>query len=206
MKPELFVFLGRSGCGKGTQADLLTKYLKSINPDNAVFYVSTGEEFRKFIASDNYSATEARDIVDKGGFTPSFLASMLWTNAIVHGYKKGNHMIVDGSPRTLAEKAIFDTIFDFYGEKKVYEFEAPHIIFINVTKEWAFDKLLKRATVENRVDDAKEAIEKRMYWFENHIAKVVDAYKTDGRVHFHEINGDQTINAVHEDIKKALVL
>ena len=206
MKPQLFVFLGRSGCGKGTQADLLSKHLNKIDPKNRIFYVSTGEEFRKLISGDTYTASETRNIVDNGDFAPSFIASMLWTNAIVRDYKKGSHMIVDGSPRTLAEKAIFDTLFYFYGEKKVYEFEKPHVIFLNVSKQWALDKLLKRANLENRVDDAKSAIEKRMYWFENHIFKVVKAYQTDAKAFFHAINGEQSVMAVHGDIKKALVI
>lgn len=206
MKPQLFVFLGRSGCGKGTQASLLSKHLDTVTPDNGVFYVSTGEEFRKLINGDTYTASETKTIVDEGNFAPSFIASMLWANVIVRDYKKNSHMIVDGSPRTLAEKNIFDTLFYFYGEKKVYEFEKPHIIFMNVTKDWAMDKLLKRATIEGRVDDVKDAIEKRMYWFENHIAKVIDAYKIDERAHFHEINGEQTIEEVHKEIISKLDL
>ena len=39
-----------------------------------------------------------------------------------------------------------------------------------------------------------------MFWYENFVAKVIEAYKTDTRVSFHEINGEQTIEEVHGEL------
>src|SRR4051812_31989930 len=110
MKPQLFVFLGRSGCGKGTQTALLSEYIKK-NTSQDVFYVATGDEFRKFMQTGTYTANKVKEIVDAGNFVPSFLASMMWANVIARDFKPDTHMIVDGSPRTLAEKYILDTLF-----------------------------------------------------------------------------------------------
>ncbi|HYC34449.1 MAG TPA: nucleoside monophosphate kinase [Candidatus Paceibacterota bacterium] len=201
MAPKLFVFLGRSGCGKGTQCALLSDYLKE-KEQKAPFYVSTGDQFRKLIGSDTYTAREVKTIVDEGNFVPSFLASMMWANVIATDYTENAHMIIDGSPRTLVEKAIFDTMHYFYGEKKVFDFESVNIVFMNVSKEWAKDRLLGRA----RADDINEAIEKRMYWFEKFVASVIEAYKTDAHVKFFEINGEQPIEDVHKEIVSKLGL
>ena len=193
---KLFVFLGRSGCGKGTQTALLSDYLKKENPNNGVFYVSTGDEFRKLIESDTYTASKVKPIVDAGNFVPSFLASMMWANVVCRDYKENQHMIVDGSPRTLAEKAIFDTLHYFYEEKTVFDFDSVNIVFMNVSASWATDKLLARG----RTDDTVEAVAKRMYWFDKHVASVVEAYRADSKVSFFEINGEQSIEDVHKEI------
>ena len=200
MKPQLFIFLGRSGCGKGTQTTLLTKHLSVISAGSAVTYVSTGEEFRKLITSPTYTGNRVKEIVDRGDFVPSFLAAMMWSSVIAKDYTEGSHMIIDGSPRTIAEKEILDTIHHFYGENCIFDFEATHVVYLNVSSEWATDKLLKRAEKEGRKDDTKEAIAKRMFWYENFVAKVIEAYKTDTRVSFHEINGEQTIEEVHGEL------
>lgn len=193
---KLFVFLGRSGCGKGTQTSLLSKYLEKENGDNGVFYVSTGDEFRKLIESDTFTASRVKPIIEAGNFVPSFLASMMWANVICRDYKPSQHMIVDGSPRTLAEKAIFDTTYHFYGEKTVFDFESINIVFMDVSTNWATEKLLSRG----RKDDNVDAILKRVYWFEKYVAPVVEAYRADEKVSFFEINGEQSIEDVHKEI------
>ena len=58
--PQTFVFIGRSGCGKGTQAKLLIEELKKNDPAHEVMYIETGARIREFIA-DNAGFT--RDIV-----------------------------------------------------------------------------------------------------------------------------------------------
>lgn len=194
MNPSLFVFLGRSGCGKGTQAALLTEYLKKTNPETGVFYVSTGEEFRKLIQSESYTGRKVKSVVDGGKFAPPFLASMLWANVITNQFTENMHMIVDGTPRRFPEKAVFDTVAPFYGLGK------PHIIFMNVSSEWATDKLLKRAIKESRKDDTEEAIKSRMQAFEELLSPIIESYRNDSEVFFHEINGDQTIAEVHDEI------
>jgi len=199
-KPSLFIFLGRSGCGKGTQTTLLSKHLKDKNPETGVFYVSTGDEFRKFLESDSYTSIQLKKIISAGGLAPSFLASMMWANVIAKEYTENTHMIVDGSPRTLAEKEIFDTIFDFYGMQHVYEFEKVHIVYMDVSREWGTQRLLGRA----RSDDTVEAVARRMDWFDKYLYPVILKYKTDPRVVFHNVNGEKSIEEVHEEIVKSL--
>ena len=53
MKPQTFIFIGRSGCGKGTQAELVQEHLKQIDPKRKVLYIQTGAEFREFIKGNS---------------------------------------------------------------------------------------------------------------------------------------------------------
>ena len=48
VKQQSFIFMGRSGCGKGTQAKLLMEYLKKIDPARDIFYLETGAGVREF--------------------------------------------------------------------------------------------------------------------------------------------------------------
>ena len=199
-RPQLFVFFGRSGCGKGTQTTLLTKYLNETDPNAGVFYVSTGDEFRKLISGDTYTGKKLKDIVDGGQFAPEFLASMLWANVMTREYKERMHMIIDGSPRKIPEALVFDSVAPFYGFDKV------KMIYMNVSSEWATDKLLKRAEAQGRKDDTAEAIAKRMKAFDDFLYPVILSYKNRDDVDFREINGEQSIEKVHADIMSVLEL
>jgi adenylate kinase family enzyme len=203
MKPQLFIFLGRSGCGKGTQVALLSKYLNEKSPSNGIFYVSTGDEFRKLISGSTFTSRKTKEIVDNGKFAPSFLAVMLWANAMTANYKENMHMIADGSPRKMAEAVAFDTLYSFY------EFERVNFIYMNVSKEWAIKRALERAMKEAanaRKDDTEQALEKRMGEFENDLKPVIESYRNRKDIHFIEINGEQTIDEVHGEIISSLGL
>ena len=193
MSPKIFIFMGRSGCGKGTQAKRLIETLKEKDASSDVLYVSTGEEFRKIIAANNYTSAKAREIVDSGKFGPAFLASMLWSNILTREYKQGQHIMIDGSPRTIPEAKVLGTTFGFYGVE-------PIVIYVNVSVLWASARLTKRG----RNDDTPEGIASRMNLFGKEIMPIIEMYKKENKIPMIEINGEQAIDPVHEEIKKAL--
>ena len=50
MELQTFIFIGRSGCGKGTQVTLLQEHIKKQDHKRHIlFYIETGERFRQFI-------------------------------------------------------------------------------------------------------------------------------------------------------------
>ena len=49
MIPHTFIFVGQSGSGKGTQVDLLKEKLQKRHPNDEIYHLETGENFRKFI-------------------------------------------------------------------------------------------------------------------------------------------------------------
>ncbi|MEI8338021.1 MAG: nucleoside monophosphate kinase [bacterium] len=200
MTPTLFVIFGRSGCGKGTQSNLLTKYLNETDPNAGVFYVSTGDELRKLAKAETISGKETKRIIDSGEFMPAFIAVLMWATVMTRDYKEGMHMILDGSPRKLEEADIFDSVAPFYKLGK------PKMVYMNVSKEWATDKLLKRALSQGRADDAAESIERRMKAFDESLYPVINSYRERSDVDFMEINGEQTIEEVHKAIMSALDL
>lgn len=194
MDKYAFIFIGRSGCGKGTQAKLLIDAVKS-RKDEHVYYVSTGDEFRKILESGTYMSGQLKSIVGRGGFAPSFAAVLMWATAIMRDLKENDHILIDGTPRSLSESNVLDTVFPFFDMK-------PIVIYVNTSREWASDRLRSRG----RHDDTEEGIKSRQDLFESDILPILDMYKKRGTPRVIEINGEQHIENVHEDIKKALSL
>ena len=190
MLPQNFIFIGMSGCGKGTQAKLLEGYLNKIDPKREVFYLQTGAEFRKFIQGANYTQKLSKKIHDDGGLQPEFLSIYMWSHMLAENFKENEHLIVDGTPRKFHEAGVLDSIFDFYKREK------PYLIFLNIGKKWGTERLKGRG----RIDDNHDDIKARIDWYETDVLPAIGFYRNNPKYNFLEINGEQTIEKVHQDI------
>ena len=189
-KPRVFLLIGRSGCGKGTQAKLLIKYLKDNNFAETL-YVYTGERLRNFAEKEeNFAARLAKSKMKDGDLLPSFLAVWLWSGALIEGVKENNNVIMDGSPRTLLEALMTDDAMEFYGRSNVVP------IFLETSEEWSTQRLLGRG----RSDDSLKSIKKRMAYFEKDVAPVIDYYEKESKHKLIKVNGEQSVEAVHREI------
>ena len=101
MEKQTFIFIGASGCGKGTQVSLLKEVIAKKDPETPLFYLQTGQYFREFIKKDNLAARIARGEIDRGERAPDFLAMHLWSEVFVENLTGNEHLIIDGSPRSL---------------------------------------------------------------------------------------------------------
>ena len=190
MFPQNFIFIGMSGCGKGTQAKLLGEYLKKVDPKREVFFLETGAEFRRFIQGEGYTQRLSKKIYDEGGSQPEFLSVYMWSHLIAENFKEDEHLIVDGTPRRFHEAGALDSAFDFYSREK------PYFIFLNIGKEWATERLTGRG----RIDDNQDDIKARLNWYETDVVPAINFYRNNPKYNFLEINGEQTIEKVHQDI------
>ncbi|HEY4499341.1 MAG TPA: nucleoside monophosphate kinase [Candidatus Paceibacterota bacterium] len=193
MSAESFLFIGRSGCGKGTQAKLLRDFIEAHDQEKLpMFYLETGQGFRNFIEKSGYTNGLAKKIADIGGHQPDFLAIWMWSHELVAGLTGREHLVIDGTPRSLSEAHIVDTMFQFYG------FEQPFIIHLNVSRKWSEKHLLSRG----RADDSTDDIKRRLDWFESDVAPAIEYFKNNPRYRFIEVDGEQPIEAVHADSMK----
>ena len=108
-KPETFIFIVPSGCGKGTQAELLITYLKENDPNRGIFYLETGEKIRSFMSGDKYSNKLSKKLYEDGKLQPEFLAVWVWADILIENLKGDENLVVDGTPRKLREAKVFDT-------------------------------------------------------------------------------------------------
>ncbi len=194
MHKETFIFIGASGSGKGTQVALVKEYLAKKTPEVPIFYVQTGEHFREFIKGDSHAASIARQVQEKGGLQPSFLAMWIWSDLFVKHLTGSEHIILDGAPRTLSEAHHLDIAMKFFKR------EQPTVIYLKVHREWSFNHLMARAAKEGRKDDTEASINRRLDWFDHDVLPTINHYRRDRDYDFIEINGERSIEEVHREI------
>lgn len=197
MDLQTIIFIGRSGAGKGTQSNHLNTLLKEQQASVSVLYIETGAYFRKHAQESGYTWDRARESGEMGKRQPEFLAIWMWAQALIDSVKGNEHIVVDGMPRSLDEAKILDTAFSFYGR------ENPTVVFLNVSRQWAEDRLRGRG----RPDDVNsDVVARRLAWFDEDVAPAVEYYRNNPTYHFLNINGEQAPEKVFDDVLKGLNL
>ena len=192
MSPETFIFFGRSGSGKGTQADLLISYLQKKDPERKVIHIETGKQIREFLAENTYTSKLTQNIVKNGGLLPAFLPIWVWTEYLIRNFSGNEHLVLDGLSRRASEAPVLDSALSFYGIKH------PFIILLNISREWSKERLLNRG----RSDDTVTDIERRLDWYDNNVLPSIEFFRTKPEYTFIEVNGEQSIEKTHSDILK----
>lgn len=168
--------------------------LRQRTPDIPIFYLQTGQYFREFIKGDSFAARIAREAVEKGERAPDFLAMHLWSEVFVQNLTGDEHLILDGSPRSLNEAQNLDIALKFFRR------ENPAVVHIKVSPDWSFQHLKERSKIEGRADDNDESIRRRISWYERDVLPAVNYYRRDRDYEFVEIDGERPIDVVHRDI------
>lgn len=183
----VLLLIGPSGSGKGTQAKFLIRAL-----GRRTHYCQTGGLLRKFVKRKSEAARRIKTIMRKGDLVPAFISAYIWKGAILKNARAGDHIIFDGSPRTLGEAEEMDEALRFIG------FPFPRAIYLTLAPEETMRRLMARG----RFDDTKHAIIKRLRFFKKDVMPVVNYYKKYKRLI--TVNGNQAPEKVREDIRKAL--
>ncbi|MFA6554692.1 MAG: nucleoside monophosphate kinase [Candidatus Paceibacterota bacterium] len=196
MKLQSFIFIGRSGCGKGTQIKLLMDALKKKDPEHDILYIYTGQEFRKFIKGESATQKVSKVLYETGGLMPEFLTVHMWATPLIENYKGNQHLIFDGTPRKFHEAGVLNSIFNFYGLEK------PWVVHLEISPEEA----MKRLSLRQRLDDKEEDVTKRLAWYKTDVEPTIEYYKGNPNYNFLQIDGQRTPEAIHEDIVKIVGL
>lgn len=189
MNKGVYIFIGQSGSGKGTQVDLLKKKILTLDKDAKIFDLETGKVFRELIAGSSYTSKRTKSFIDSGKLPPSFLGVHAWSHSIIENYNGDQYVFIDGTPRDAHEVPALCSAFEFFDWY-------PHIINIEVGDEWSYDRLKGRG----RADDNEASIWGRIQWFHESVVPAVELLKESPRVTYHTIYGEQTIECVHRDI------
>ena len=186
------IFIGRSGCGKGTQAGFFNDYIAQSDSDKRqILYIETGNYVRDFIRQEHYSSKIARDLYEKDHREPDFLGIFLWSKVLIDELDENMHLVIDGAPRAIDEAQVLTSALKFYKR------ENSSIIYLNVSRKWSEDRLLARGRSD---DKTLIKINKRLDWFDKDVVPAIEYFKTNPLYRFLEINGEQTIEKVHADI------
>jgi len=191
---QTFVFMGRSGCGKGTQAKLLMEYLAKESLEHPIYYLETGQKFRDFLSAPYHASTLAKQIMDTGERQPDFLAIYMWSHLLVENMKGNEHLVLDGTPRSLIEAQALGTALTFFDRTDA------RIIHINISRQEAEARLRARG----RRDDAERGIRKRLDWFDRDVLPAIEYYRAHPESHFYEINGEQGVEEVQAELMQVI--
>jgi adenylate kinase len=104
------------------------------------------------------------------------------------------HAIFDGYPRTLSQSKFFEDMMKSYNREDV------KIIYIELSKGEA----MKRNLLRGRSDDTEVGLNKRFEEYVNNVVPAMDYFKAKAGYEILPINGEQSIESVHNDIINAL--
>jgi adenylate kinase family enzyme len=171
MQEYTIILIGKSGSGKGTQIKKLCEVLESRG-ENSIQHLESGQNLRDFINAETYTSKLAKSNNVQGKLQPAFLAIWAWVNQMIETFTGQKIVFIDGAPRKLNEAYILDEMFDFYNRHNRY------IIHINITDEWARERLKDRA----RGDDLKEeSVARRLDWFQNNSPEILSFFEKSGK-------------------------
>jgi adenylate kinase len=195
MQSQTFVFFGIVGSGKGTQVKLLKDYLKEKDGKECV-YAYPGDEYRQLINSGGYVGNLIKDSMTRGELQPNFLTNAIVADILLKNLTPEKHLIADGYPRTIDQAENFEQMMKFYGRNDT------KVIYITLSPAEA----MKRNLLRGRHDDTEEGLTRRFQEYEQNVVPAMNYLDNKPEYHVLQINGEQTIEAVHKDIIKALGL
>jgi len=196
-KAQTFIFVGRSGSGKGTQLELLKDFLLKKDKDISIKSVIMGDVFRAFFKEVGYVKDIARDIsMNQGKFQPNFITNALFVRSAIDIIDENSVLFFDGYPRNIDQLDVIKELLEYVKR------ESPVVINIEVSRE----NVKRRMLLRSRGDDSESAIESRLNEYDKFILPMLEAMKSDPFVQYVEIDGEGAIEDIHNDIIKKLNL
>lgn len=165
LEGKTFVFLGRSGAGKGKQTKFLTKFLKENGNDFLI--ISTGDLARKLAKKNTVISKWIKNILDEGGFFPEWLAIHIWLSELEKKLINNKTIIIfEGTPRKVKEAKMVDELMEYLKRP------LPIPVYLDIDNKEATRRLLKRG----RDDDNPEAIKERLENFSKSVLPTIKYY------------------------------
>jgi len=196
METQTVIFIGPQGSGKGTQIEKLKEVLEA-HDRRRVIDIQTGRRFRALAASqETFAEDKVSTTLDSGQLQPDFLSAVLWGQAMVNRLDPKSHLLIDGFPRTVGQIPDLEDAFVFF------ERESVHVINLETPE----DVVRKRMEERARDDDTADSIEERLRWYREDTLPVIEYYRKKNSVTVHDIEGTDSIEGVHQQIKISLGL
>jgi adenylate kinase len=211
------ILLGPPGCGKGTQANLLSQR-------NGLEHIGTGDLLRQAIKQNTPLGARAHPFVQSGQLVPNELVNELVAERFTRA-DRPTRFVMDGYPRTLAQAVYFD------GVLRACSLELDRVLLMEIADEeivarlsgrWSCPKAGCMATYHTksnppkvpgvcdncgtklvqREDDKEETVRARLVVFHKNIVELLPYYRGQGLLR--EVRARGEIEQVYADLLKAL--
>lgn len=186
MTPRTIFFIGKPGCGKGTQARLLSEH-------TGWPIIGAGAQFRQIAAEETPAGERTKRDIDQGLLMPHWFAMYLYLKGLFS--LPGNASVIfDGFNRKLAEAELIVASLTWL--------ERPFdVVHIAVSDEEVRRRLEGRKS-EGRADD--HSVDTRLTEYETYTTKAISLFETHGVLK--TVNGEQPPEAIAKDVLAVLNL
>lgn len=192
---KTIVFVGKSGCGKGTQVKLLMDYLKEKG--EKVLLTESGSRFRDLMNGDGYVSKKVKHTIDNGFFLPDIFPIWTMADTLINDMKEESQIVfLDAVLRSKGQATAMEEFMQFLGREKYI------VLNIEVGDDWSRDRLLSRG----RHDDTEEKINHRLGDFRKSVLPMLEYMRENSAYSVLDINGEQSIEEVHTEIMNKLGL
>jgi adenylate kinase len=216
MNQTIVILIGPPGCGKGTQAAVLSEVLN-------IPVISTGSILRSECESGTTLGKAVKATLARGELVSDDVMNQVVASWIAHpDCEKG--FLLDGYPRTLPQAMFLDHTLDNLGMCR------PTVVRIDVANQVLVDRVTGRRqcpscgkiyhlrhspptrdgrcdrdgmALVRRADDTKAVIQERIKRYEEATAPLIDYYR---EMDFHSVDGSDNPAMVLEAIEAALGL
>ena len=180
--------LGPQGAGKGTQA-------KRISREYGIPHVSTGDMFRAEQEAGTEFGRRVGEIMATGQLVPDELTIAMIEERLGRDDARDG-FVLDGFPRNLAQAEALDAMLGGIGRG------LDAILFFDVPDEVGMERALNRAQIENRPDDTRDVIAKRLEIYHSETEPIVEHYRATGKLV--PLHAARTVDEVWAEISAAL--
>lgn len=185
MKTHTIFFIGKPGCGKGTQAKLLSE-------KTGWKATSSGDTLREMATLNTPVGRKLKEEMAAGLLMPSWVSTYLFLRE-VFSLPNEVSIILDGFNRKMHE-ALFN-------KEALAWLERPFsVVYLRVSDKEVRRRLALRKEIEDRADD--HSIGERLKEYYAHTEPVIEMFRKGGVLI--ELDGEQTTEEIAAGINAAL--
>lgn len=187
MTPRTVFFIGKPGCGKGTQAKLLAS--RTGWP-----IIGAGAQFRSIAAEDTPAGVRTKRDIDQGLLMPHWFAMYLYLKGLF-SLPGDSSVVFDGFNRKEPEAELIISSLKWL--------ERPFVVIeIKVSDKEVKRRLEGRKVAESRADD--ESVETRLKEYNKYTTKAMKLFKKHGSLI--SVNGEQSPEDIAQEVASVLKL
>ncbi len=160
------IIFGAPGSGKGTYSDMIVEKF-------GMGHISTGDVLRAEIKNGTELGKIAKGYIDEGQLIPDSLMVDILASTYDQ-LPKGQGVIFDGFPRTIAQAEALKTMLQERGD------DMGMMIELIVGEDVLMARLLNRAVEQGRADDNEATIQKRFDVYRNQTAPLSEWFQKEG--------------------------